>query len=151
LPQLREALGDTDPNCRVAAAAAIWPMDFGSKEVVAVVRRELRNPNETIRSEATVTLLMFGRFPEADLQWRQAVAQCFDEVASVAQSDPDPQTRFFATLVLRGGGDRAVPVLLRLLDDADARVRSSAVRILALLGPVAKDAAPRLLALVEKK
>jgi len=46
-------------------------------------------------------------------------------------------------------GESAVPALVNLLDDPDAKLRSEAVIALARIGPEARGALPRLIALVE--
>lgn len=134
VPSLLKRLDDPDAYCRLEVAKALWTIAKKEKEVVTVLKSELKNPDAEIRLKA----LQFLN------EVKNAPAAMFDELVTTARQEQDPEIRSLAVLSLGTCGKRAVPILMTFLDIPDESVKTAATRALGTIGPDAREAAPRL-------
>ncbi|HEX9729366.1 MAG TPA: M56 family metallopeptidase [Gemmatimonadales bacterium] len=124
---------DPDDHAR---SMALWAfMETGSDIVPPFFVTALRDSSSGMRGTAAAAL---GRL---------AYAPAIDELVRVLTNDADPAVRLLAGQALEAMPDvRAVPGLLRALDDSERRVREAAVRALAKIDdPRATDGVIRAL------
>ena len=136
LPHAMKALGDAAPKVRVAALGAIgaaptpWPAT-----ALAAVRKALRDHDETVRRGAV------------DAIWSANEAAGVEPLIETLTRDKLLSVRGRAAVALGGLGDpRAIPTLVRALDDEADTVRSAAANALGSMGPEGAQALPQLMA-----
>jgi HEAT repeat protein len=173
LPQLRTALQDAQEEFRWAAAVAvanIAPQE--AAPVVPILTAGLDKPRaEGLSFVHWPTVFLFIKIgepvvpaltaalrkPKAEQQFMAALLGAIGPPAKPAVpailnlcQSADPKIRLAAAQALVNIDPRqashVVPVLIDSLQNADSLVRDDAARMLGELGPVAKDAAPALLA-----
>jgi HEAT repeat protein len=138
VPALREALKDADPRVRLYAAQSLWAVNRRAEEVLEVYQGLLRNQNDAgLRSAAAFSL---GSL-EADA--RPAMPSLKQAV-----KDPDPDVRLYAAQTLWALDhktiDQVLPVFREALTSSNVRHQTTAVEVLARIGPEARSTVPLL-------
>jgi HEAT repeat protein len=141
IPALKAALGDTEFAVRFAAALALVQIGDGTghADAIPALVEGLQQTSEDVRIKASRNLL----------QTKSAAKGAIPALAKLLD-DKVPEVRFEAALALVGidpskaaGG---VPALIAGVESDNDNSVLRATKALAVLGPVAKDAAPALLA-----
>ncbi len=127
LPKLMAHLQDEDALCRVEAARAVWKFTKQSQEVLPVLRKELHNPEANIRIRAIEGLRSLGK----------DCLPAWEELVELAWKDDVLEVRRLAIGTLNRGSQKAVPILLSLLNDQENAVQTSAVYAISALSPEA--------------
>ncbi len=125
VPLLMDYYDDASPDVQ---AAAVQALHGSGPEAVPALQKCLAHPNPTRRRLAAVSLAHIG--PPA--------AAALPALTEAARTDADPQVRQEAILALGkvGAGDGAtVEALIGLLDDSEARFRSTTLMALAQMEP----------------
>lgn len=130
-----------DKDNRARAAASLRQLRPTGKAVAIELLVALDSPDETLRLDAAAGLWRIEKNPAALKAVRKLLASADAKVRERAALD----------LGAEFGADAkpAVPDLVKRLFDARAAVRMNSAEALGRLGPVAKDAAPALLAVLE--
>jgi HEAT repeat protein len=136
LPHLLKAFSDPDPEIRSAASYALFKMNAGTSVPLPQLIEALKDSSTRVREIAISALFELGT--------RASPAAA--ALAEVLRSDPESGLRIRAAygLAATGRPADALPPLVAAL--ADPSVRAAAAGALGKLGPAARDAAPRLLA-----
>jgi HEAT repeat protein len=140
VPQLaRQLTRDDDDEVRMAMADALGAIDRGSDAAIGALTQALSDDHAYVRTHAAMALGQIG--PKA----RQAV------LGLLALLD-DGEARTAAALAvveIDQRLDAAMPVLLDALDDPGPWAASQAAYNIGRIGPAAKAAVPKLLAMLE--
>ena len=116
-------LNDPDSDVRKAAVSAIGNAGPQVKEAVPGLIPCLKDKDENVRKETTAVLEKSG------YQSREAVL-----LIAAALDDPDPEFRLNLEKILFKIGPAAISALVSKLDDKNAMVRESLVRVLGRIG-----------------
>jgi HEAT repeat protein len=137
VPEWQQALGSKESKERLTALNALAvKLPEAERILPALLRVILNDPSEIIRGEALRRLAAFGPAALAPLDSLKGVLR-----------DPSPPVRLAtaqAVWRVAGRADLAVPVLVALLDEADAQLRSQVVSEIGRLGFYAREAVPAL-------
>ena len=131
LPAINKALDDPDKRVRVEAAYVLWLVDQQSKPVIAVLSEAVRGKDEGSRLAA---IPLLGKVGTEVAEARGLLVELL-----AGQS-----TREAASGVLVAIGKKAVPELVKALEDPQVYTRLGVIQTLADIGPEAKDALERL-------
>ena len=136
MPDLLKALGDSDPDVRLKAAALL--LRFDAPAANAVLGELLLHRDAKFRQAAADALPGAGPPALASL--------------TVLTRDLDRTVRQEATHGLLGVGPTAIPVLIEALGDGDAGVRKTAAdALIRVSGPKAKPYIPALLKVLKSE
>jgi HEAT repeat protein len=124
VPELAKLLDDEDPVVRVQAAAALWRIDRHAKAAAKLLEM-LRAREPTGSYAAAVALGELGPDVPGAL-----------EALVEALGHPDEDTQRAASRSLGWLGQRAVPVLRKLLTSGDAGIRNRAAKALEWMGSI---------------
>jgi HEAT repeat protein len=133
-PRIIELLDDADPDIQKSAAQAIVYFD---PPPIKVLPKMLAHRNPDIIAQTIRSLL---------IPWSPAPVPCSDEVFVAISADLSLQKKFAGSMSRLG--PRTIPILVKLLDDAEPRVRGSAAIGISPLGDAAKEAVPALKSLL---
>jgi HEAT repeat protein len=131
-----DQLANQSARKRIAAADALGNMGPVAKESISALASALHDENATVQAAATQAIGKIGT-PTSEIlrTLKQLVAE------------GDYYVKSHASRVLAMIGDHeAIPLLVKNLDDNDARVRTTSARALGLLGSAAAIAAKPLIA-----
>ncbi len=133
VPALTIALTVNDADVRYYALSALGWVGADGRAATKAVIDCLADKNEGVRRKAAYALGKFAAEPD-------------DTVAALVKllGDPNGDVRLAVGDALAKFGAKAVPTLLRALDDKDIAVRVGAIRALGGMGPDAKEAVPQL-------
>jgi HEAT repeat protein len=167
VPQLIEALGDSDPPVVLWAVRRLAEHGRGSKSAAAALLETLRSGEKNFVLPIVCALGEIGdaaatAIPEVRKLLGDASdplrTQCLATLVEIGDdvvpllaarlTSPDPETRRWATSMLRDMGPAAspaVPALTAALGDADGLVASHAIAALGEIGPAASPALPALM------
>jgi HEAT repeat protein len=137
-PHVRQRLADPDTNVRVASARALWQITGDATASVPVLIATLNRPN------AWDSALALGAM-------REAASNAVPALINLIQREkvPRPLREMpVSALALGQIGMPAVPALIKLTTDSDARVRTSAAIALGFVGAKAEPAIPHLVPLL---
>lgn len=137
VPELIEALGDKKEEVHIAASYALSEI---GRAAVPSLRKALTHKSSQVRRMATHTL--------GEMAAKEALP---DLISILRAGTADKEEIFAATGALKKFGELAVPDLLRLLDDKDAKARVLGITVLGIIGPKAKAAVPALVKALEDK
>ena len=128
------ALGDKDEAVQMASLRALGAIGVLAKEAIAPIEKVARDPAKPgLRTAAVLTIAKLGPDADAtlnnllkdgDSSTRMACLQCFGKAMKTPKA--------------------ALPNLLLVLDDKDAKVQAMCAYVIAQLGPEAKEAVPAL-------
>ena len=136
LPAVRKLLTDTDASVRLTAATAVARIDAEDREAVGVLAGALADSSPHVRRLAAQGMARLGPRGAAALGVLMQL---------VTTPDPDLNVRIAAIDAvgrIGTGAARAVPELMRLLDDPG--LRCAAAESLGRIGPTASAALPAL-------
>jgi HEAT repeat protein len=133
--RLVQMLDDPDGECRLAAALAVCRQTKGpSRDAKRVLCAALAESDFHVRMTAIWTLGHYGaEMPES-----------LPVVRAQVLNDSHKYVRMSGSAELHRFGAAAIPVLVRLLDDPEPRVRVNACHGLGMLGAAAREAVPAL-------
>lgn len=142
VPALIEAL-EKSPDPKVRQGAALALRDFGrdAKGAIPALAGALRDADETVRVLAL----------EALARQRDTAAGELPRLSELVEKDLSQQVRVAAVAALPAidpAGEKALPILLRALEDKSSLVRAQAATALGRLGEKAQGAVPRLVLLL---
>ena len=135
LPVFRAHLQDSDPHCRLIAAAGTFQIT-SDPEMAKVALAFLSDPDSDIRRDVAYILEAVAP-QDVDL---------FGPLATLAD-DPDYAVRCHAVFAQRHFGKRGVPILRKAMRDPRPATRVWAIQTAAQLGKDAAELIPDLLAL----
>jgi HEAT repeat protein len=133
IPQLQNALGDSDAGVRLSAAQALWAVRLKSDDVLLVMTNILKERDASLRARAAAALSRLGS------KATPAIAELFSLI-----HDDDAKVRIAAVQALAEiGGPLAratYPRLAELADDdeADESLRRAAAQALKKIGRPSK-------------
>jgi HEAT repeat protein len=156
-------LKDEDAMVRMVAACSLGEFDANGDEAFRTVRAEATDPASPVRVEAIVALGKFTRRSSEVVECILSELERSYAIASAAKAESDTERReriewhegYFrvnAVRTLRDSprqglefSERALPLLIRAVDDDEDWVRQPAIDAMAKLGPAARVAAPELM------
>jgi HEAT repeat protein len=138
VPAICPYLDDESAVMRFLALAALAEMPREARSTVPQVARRLRDDDPYVRCQAALALRRIG--PDTLVHLLPVT------------HDTEPATRFTAvqSLALYQEAPEAVQALVDAVSDTEPKVRAAAGANLIQLGPLAKNALPRLLALLKE-
>ena|GEM_PF-1884943 len=175
LPALIEALGDEAPNTQLQVLQILRRLGTTAREAAPALVRLVRSSDLNVRSQVIETLRPLGTLPketvpaileaikEGDANHRNQVIPLLDQLGAESKQaipvlaglvkDPAPNVRMvaFQTLqrVARQVPAEAAPVLVDIMKQGDAGLRSQAVSALGQLGEGGEPAVPALVEMLK--
>jgi HEAT repeat protein len=135
IPALIEALKDTDPSVRWAAALALGNIPGDMRIAVAALIEALHDPDDQVREHAADSLGSIGQSPELAVP----------ALVRLLKDDSLSRNSSLRALIKFGPAARtAAPTLIDLLKRDDAYLPWYAAQVLGAIGPDAQAAAPAL-------
>ena len=129
LPKLMKRLSDDNKDVRrIAAGDIVSIRPVPDKEIT-----QLLGHKDTVVRHAAATGLLYSRQSSVVRQFHADLLRIMNDDADFCRRNVQLLSRV---------GPETVPILIRVLDDKDSNVRSSAALSLGGMGPTAKEAAP---------
>ena len=138
VPALMEALKDTDPSVRMAAAFALGNIPGDMRIAVPALIQTLQDIEPQVREEAARSLGRIGQSPELAVP------------ALAGELKRNGTRRFAMDALIKFGpaAQPAVPALIAMLKENDPNLPWYVAQVLGAIGPQAQDAEPALLELL---
>jgi HEAT repeat protein len=144
LAACRDALKDDDAFLALGAAVAVARHDGPSKDVVAVLLRQLKHDEAGVRTYAATALarlLAKGPHPKGAKEAAAALEKMLNTTEPAVRPEPAVRRELAVAVVrLTGGAKQGLPILLEMLEDSEPTIRAGAARSLGELGKKAAEA-----------